>query len=85
MEFQDKTVIVTGSGEVSARTPQWCFLVRGAHVVMYGNLQDAQSVAQRIVSAGGMAVTFETGVTQKTTLQGLVAETVKPYGTLAFW
>jgi len=83
MKLQGKTAIVTGPGEVSAKTSQWCFIVSGAHVVMYGNLQDARSVAQKIISSGGIAVTFEADVTEHAT--DLVAETVKPYGTLAFW
>ena len=82
MELQE-AALVTGPGVVSARAPQWCFLVSGANVVMYGNLEDARSVAQKIISSGGIAVTFEADVAEKAT--DMVAETVKPYGTLAFW
>ena len=80
MELQGKSIIVTGSGRGIGEGIAVVLGREGANVVvMDRNLQDAQRVAQQIVSSGGKALPVEADVTKTATLDAMVAATIKQY------
>ena len=83
MELQGKTTLVTGAGRGIGEGIAVVLGREGANVVvMDRNLRDAQRVAQQIVSSGGQALPVEADVTKQATLDAMVAETIKQYGTV---
>jgi len=83
MELKDKVAIVTGSGRGIGLGIAKVFAREGAAVVINDrSMANAQKAVDEIVAAGGRAMGFEADVTNKTTLDAMVAATVKQYGRL---
>ena len=74
---------MTGSGRGIGLGIAQVFAREGAIVVINDlSMKNAQAGAEAIVAAGGRAMPFEANVTNKATLDAMVAATVKQYGRL---
>jgi 3-oxoacyl-[acyl-carrier protein] reductase len=83
MEFQDKIVLVTGSGNGIGRAIALAFAREGASVVVV-DIDEAAAIEtrQRIESSGGKASSFKTDVSIKVEVEQLFAAIIEIYGTL---
>ena len=83
MELKDKVAIVTGSGRGIGEGIALVLAREGANLVVIDrNINDARSVVQKIISAGGGAMPFEADVTKKDSLDAMVAAAGKQFGTV---
>ncbi len=83
MELKDKVAIVTGSGRgIGEGIARVLGRAGAAIVVMDMNPKNAESVAEAITKEGGRALPLVANVTQEDTLEKMVQETVKQFGTL---
>ncbi len=83
MELHGKTAIVTGSGRGIGAGIIQAFAKEGANaVVMDRQLSNAQSMADQIVAAGGKAIATEADVTNKASLDAMVEQTLKAFGSV---
>jgi NAD(P)-dependent dehydrogenase (short-subunit alcohol dehydrogenase family) len=81
--FQGKVVIVTGGGGAIGSVTAALFSRRGAKVVVADlNQAAAQRVADQIVQDGGTAMAVSFDLTQEASIQALIDQTVKTYGSL---
>jgi NAD(P)-dependent dehydrogenase (short-subunit alcohol dehydrogenase family) len=86
MELQNKTAIITGSGRGIGEGIALGLAREGANVVVNDrNLDNANAVVSKIVSAGGKAISFQADVTNKASLDAMVAAAVKQFGSLDIW
>lgn len=81
MDFEGKTVLITGGGSgIGAETARY-MAARGAAVALAGiPSKDIQSVATEIAEGGGKALALETDVTREADVEAAVAATVKAFG-----
>ena len=82
MELQGKTAIVTGSGGGIGEGIATVFGRERANVVVMDRSDKGKAVARKIVAAGGKAIFGVADVTDKASLDALVATTVKQFGTV---
>lgn len=82
MELKGKTAIVTGSGGGIGEGIALVFGREGANVVVMDRSASGETVAKKIVAAGGKAISVIADVTNKASLDAMVATVVKQFGTL---
>ncbi|MEZ4866075.1 MAG: SDR family oxidoreductase [Caldilineaceae bacterium] len=83
MRLQDNVAIVTGGGRGIGRAIAKRFAQEGARVVIAEqNADDGRRTAAEIVQSGGDARFYQTDVTQRASVEALVAETVQQWGRL---
>ena len=81
-ELKDKVAIVTGAdAELGLVSPRFC-PGEGFVIVNDLKLESAQKAVDEITAAGGRAMPFEANVTNKASLDAMVAATLKQYGHL---
>ena len=82
-ELKDKVAIVTGAGRGIGLGIAKVLAREGATVIVNDlKLESAQKAADEITGAGGRAMPFEANVTDKASLDAMVAATLKQYGHL---
>ena len=82
-ELKDKVAIVTGAGRGIGLGIAKVLAREGATVIVNDlKLESAQRAADEITAAGGRAMPFEANVTNKASLDAMVAATLKQYGRL---
>jgi len=86
VELKNKTAIITGAGRGIGEGIALALARVGANVVVNDrNLNNANKVANKIISEGGNAMGFEADVTNKASLDAMVDATVKKYGAVDIW
>src|SRR5262245_8583398 len=81
MRLKDKVAIVTGSGSGIGRATAELFAQEGARLVVADLVGErAQETVQRITGAGGLAIAMEVDVSQKETVEAMVAQTLAHFG-----
>ena len=81
MKLKDKVAVVTGGGAGIGRETCLKFAQEGAKVAVC-DVKGAQSVADAIEKAGGLALALHVDVTKKDSVYSMVEETVKVFGKL---
>jgi NAD(P)-dependent dehydrogenase (short-subunit alcohol dehydrogenase family) len=82
MELKGKTAIVTGAGGGIGEGIAMVFGREGANVVVMDRSANGETVAKKILAAGGKAISVIADVTNKASLDAMVATVVKQFGTL---
>ncbi len=83
MNFENKTVIITGAGSgIGAATAELFGSFRAIVIVSDSNLDRAKKVAEEIRVKGGLAEACQTDVTQFEQVEQLIALTVRTHGRL---
>ncbi len=83
MNFENKTVIITGAGSgIGAATAKLFGSFRAIVIVSDINLDQAKKVAEEIRVKGGLAEAYRTDVTQFDQVEQLIALTVRTHGRL---
>ncbi|MBL7734630.1 MAG: SDR family oxidoreductase [Chitinophagaceae bacterium] len=81
MKFKNKCAVVTGSGSGIGRACALAFAGEGANVVVADlNVQGAQDTVRLIAAAGGKAIAIETDVSNPSSVEALVAQTINTFG-----
>lgn len=82
-DLQGKTAIVTGASRGIGRTVAAALAAHGVHVMLAARSGSQLSeVRQQIVSAGGIASVHITDVTDEASVEGMVHETLRQFGTV---
>lgn len=81
MRFQNKSVIITGGGGKIGKAYALGFAKEGARVAL-PDIASADSVVKAIRDAGGTAITMACDVSDEKSVQAMVAQTVKEFGTV---
>lgn len=82
MRFENKVVIVTGSGAGIGRAAAIAFAREGAKVVVNSVSDTGRETAEIIVNNGGKAIFIKGDVSNIEDVKRIVAETVDMYGTI---
>lgn len=81
MDLTDSVAIVTGGGRGIGHATALQLAERGAVVVVAARTgKELDRVLQKIAKAGGTAMAVHVDVTEKASVSGLVAQTLKAYG-----
>lgn len=81
MRLKDKVAIVTGSGSGIGRATAELFAQEGARLVVADLIKErAQETVQHISKAGGTAIAIEMDVSQKETVEVMIAQTLASFG-----
>jgi 3-oxoacyl-[acyl-carrier protein] reductase len=81
MQFKDKVVIITGAGQGIGASYAAAFAEEGAAVVVSDiNESGARDVASRIQAAGGRALAVKVDVSDKASVDAMVAQAVTAFG-----
>ncbi|MBP2227884.1 3-oxoacyl-[acyl-carrier protein] reductase [Azospirillum agricola] len=81
MDFNGKTVIITGAGQGIGRAYAQAFAAAGGAVVVADlNGKQAESVAAEITTAGGRAIAVTVDVAEKTSVAAMVERTLAAFG-----
>ena len=81
MRFKDKSVIITGGGGKIAKAYALTFAREGAKLSL-PDLASADHVVNAIRDTGGTAISMACDVSDEESVQAMVAETVKQFGTV---
>ncbi len=81
MRFQDKSVIITGGGGKIAKAYALAFAREGAKLSL-PDIASADHVVKAIQDMGGTAISMACDVADEKSVQAMVAETVKQFGTV---
>lgn len=81
MRFQNKSVIITGGGGKIGKAYALGFAKEGARVAL-PDIASADPVVKAIRDAGGMAITMACDVSDEKSVQAMVDQTVKEFGTV---
>src|SRR3989475_9379673 len=80
MKLKDRVAVITGAGSGIGRASAKEFAREGAHVVVADiNVAGALETQQQIEAAGGIGRAVETDVSNPTSVQSLVAQTLSSY------
>ena len=82
LNFENRTVLITGAATGIGRATALAFAAAGAAVVIGDVDQRAESAAVDIVAAGGRAVFQKTDVTNSAQVKALVDRAVSEFGSL---
>jgi len=82
MDLNGKTAIVTGSAGGIGEGIAMVFGREGANVVVMDRSDKGEEVAQRIVAAGGKAISVIADVTDKASLDAMVVTALAQFGTV---
>ena len=81
MRFKDKSVIITGGGGKIAKAYALTFAREGAKLSL-PDIASADHVVNAIRDTGGTAISMACDVSDEESVQAMVAETVKQFGTV---
>ena len=81
MRFKDKSVIITGGGGKIAKAYALAFAREGAKLSL-PDIASADQVVNAIKDTGGTAISMACDVSDEKSVQAMVAETVKQFGTV---
>ena len=80
MELDNKVIVISGAGSGIGAASATCLAQHGANVILADiNLEKAQTVAQRIKTAGGQAHAVQTDVSQYEQVEALISFTMAEY------
>jgi len=80
MEFNDRVVIITGSGQGIGRAYALAFAKAGAAVVVADlNEEKAKAVAEEVQAAGGKSLAVAVNVAEKKSVDAMVAATLSTF------
>ncbi len=81
MRFKDKSVIITGGGGKIAKAYAMAFAKEGAKLSL-PDIASADQIVKTIKDMGGTAISMACDVSNEGSVQAMVAETVKQFGTV---
>lgn len=81
MRFKDKSVIITGGGGKIAKAYALAFAQEGAKLCL-PDIASADGIVKTITDMGGTAISMACDVSNEASVQSMVAETVKQFGTV---
>lgn len=83
MEFENKTVLITGAGSGLGRLSALAFAKRGAKAALFDvNKETLEETREQIVQAGGTALTFPVDVRRYDEIRAAVVEIVQKFGSV---
>ena len=83
MRLFNKVSLVTGAGKGIGRSIALTFAKEGSCVVVNDiNLDDANAVAEEIITGGGKAISIKADVSQSTEVNGMVKQALKNFGNI---
>lgn len=81
MDFQNKTVVVTGGGTGIGKDAAKAFLAQGANVVINGRREEVLAACAKELDASGEKIAFVAGnIGEKATSDALIAKAVERFG-----
>jgi len=85
-ELNDKTVVVTGGGRGIGRGIALSMAAAGARVVVAGRSREAlDSAVAEMQDLGGTALAVPTDITDRSSVEGLIARTIDSFGYIDCW
>lgn len=82
MRFDGKTVIVTGGASGIGETTARAFADEGANVVIADFADAGQALAEELADGAGRALFVKTDVSDGNAIEGMIAETVRAFGSV---
>ena len=81
MRFKDKSVLITGGGGKIAKAYALAFAKEGARLSL-PDIASADAIVKAVKDMGGTAITMACDVSNEASVQAMVSETVKQFGTV---